>query len=247
MKLGGFMNTSPDKIITENRKKLTAGITARFIQIGAGLVFLAGILFLSVGNFLWPWAWIFLGIYLVSILINGLLLLRIHPETVAERGRPKDMKTWDKIIAGLWSLAQFLLIPLLAGLDYRWGWSSSPDLLSHITGVFLFALGLGLFGWAMVTNSYFSTIVRIQHERSQMVCDQGPYRFVRHPGYVGTILQSVGIPLLLGSYWALIPGAMAILLILIRAALEDHMLQADLPGYADYAQQVRYRILPGIW
>jgi protein-S-isoprenylcysteine O-methyltransferase Ste14 len=241
------MAIKPDKSAAENRNPLTAGIVARFIQIAAGMAFLSAILFLSAGNLAWHWAWIFLGIYLASILINTFFLMRIHPETVAERGRPKEMKGWDKIISGLWSLFQFLLIPIFAGLDQRWGWSHQPELIWQIGGGLLFALGLGLFGWAMITNSYFSTVVRIQNERGQMVCDQGPYHFVRHPGYVGTILQSIGVPFLLGSFWAFFPAGGAILLIVVRTVLEDRMLQVELPGYTDYTRQVHYRILPGVW
>jgi protein-S-isoprenylcysteine O-methyltransferase Ste14 len=109
------------------------------------------------------------------------------------------------------------------------------------------AVGLGLGGWAMLANAYFSTAVRIQSDRGQTVCRSGPYRFVRHPGYVGFMLQSLGTPLLLGSSWALIPGITAVALMAIRTSWEDRMLQAELPGYPDYAQQVRYRLVPGIW
>ena len=99
----------------------------------------------------------------------------------------------------------------------------------------------------MLTNAYFSTAVRIQTDRGQTVCRSGPYRFVRHPGYVGAILQSLGIPFLLGSWWALIPGLAAVVFIVIRTALEDRTLQYELVGYWDYAQEVRFRLVPGIW
>jgi protein-S-isoprenylcysteine O-methyltransferase Ste14 len=108
-------------------------------------------------------------------------------------------------------------------------------------------LGLALSGWAMIVNAYFSTAVRIQRERGHTVCRTGPYRFVRHPGYVGYMLQSLGIPLLLGSWWALLPGVTAMALMIIRTAFEDRMLQAELPGYPEYAREVRYRLVPGIW
>ncbi|MEW6651061.1 MAG: isoprenylcysteine carboxylmethyltransferase family protein, partial [Chloroflexota bacterium] len=154
---------------------------------------------------------------------------------------------WDKIVAGLWSLAQFLALPLAAGLDARFG--TTPEFANsvHIAGAFLFAAGLGLFGWAMITNAYFSTIVRIQSERGHKVCRSGPYRFVRHPGYVGALFQSFGVPLLLGSLWALIPGILAATAMVIRTSLEDRTLQSELPGYLEYTQDVRYRLFPGIW
>jgi protein-S-isoprenylcysteine O-methyltransferase Ste14 len=89
--------------------------------------------------------------------------------------------------------------------------------------------------------------VRIQTDRGHTVCDTGPYRFVRHPGYVGLILQAVGVPILLGSFWALIPGVAAAVLISIRTSFEDRTLRAELPGYVDYVQRVRWRLIPGIW
>jgi len=99
----------------------------------------------------------------------------------------------------------------------------------------------------MIANAYFSTAVRIQSDRGHTVCSTGPYRFVRHPGYVGYILQALGVPILLGSLWALIPGITAAVCMIMRTSLEDRMLQAELPGYQDYIQKVRYRLVPGIW
>lgn len=99
----------------------------------------------------------------------------------------------------------------------------------------------------MTANTYFSTAVRIQSDRGQTVCSTGPYRFVRHPGYVGFVLQSISVPFLLGSLWALIPGIVATVLMIIRTSLEDRTLQAELPGYQDYVHKVRYRLVPGIW
>jgi len=99
----------------------------------------------------------------------------------------------------------------------------------------------------MITNVYFSTVVRIQSDRGHTVCRSGPYRFVRHPGYAGAILQSLGIPFLLGTFWALIPGLIAAALMVIRTALEDRLLQAELPGYLDFVRDVRYRLMPGVW
>ena len=104
-----------------------------------------------------------------------------------------------------------------------------------------------MFGWAMTTNAFFSTAVRIQSDRGHTVCRSGPYRFVRHPGYVGAILMSLGTPLLLGSAWALIPAAAAMVLMVLRTHLEDDTLRAELPGYEDYAHDVRYRLVPRLW
>ena len=245
------MNTksgiSKSEIRTQGHSKATAGIATRLGEILIGFVFEAVVLFLAAGTLNWIWAWVFLGIYVISVSINSIFMMRTSPETIAERGRPGEMKDWDKVVSGLWSVAQFLLLPAVAGLDVRFGWTQGLSTAWHITGIVIFAAGLGLFGWAMITNAYFSTVVRIQSERGQTVCRSGPYRFVRHPGYLGTILQSLGIPFLLGSLWALIAGITAAAFIIIRTSFEDRTLQTELPGYQDFTKEIRYRLFPGVW
>jgi protein-S-isoprenylcysteine O-methyltransferase Ste14 len=237
------MNASP----TERDPNILTGIAARAAQIIGVFVFLSVVLFLAAGRINWTWAWIFLGLYVLSVAINSTFLLRTNPETVAERGRPKEMKDWDKIVSGLWGFAQFLAVPLIAGLDNRFGWTREVGAIWHIAGAVIFAVGLAIFGWAMISNAYFSTAVRIQSDRGQTVCRSGPYRFVRHPGYTGANLQSLGAPILLGSWWGLVPGVVAVILMIIRTAIEDRTLQNELPNYQDYARHVRYRLAPGIW
>jgi protein-S-isoprenylcysteine O-methyltransferase Ste14 len=241
------MNTTPETPPTENRPNVAAGIAARFGAVAISFALQAGILFLGTGRLDWTWAWVYLGICLVSVLINGTIMLRTSPETIAERGRPTEMKGWDKVVGGLWGLAQFLGLPLVAALDVRFGWTQEFSAAWHWAGAVALAAGLGLSGWAMIANAYFSTAVRIQSERGHTVCRTGPYRFVRHPGYVGFNLQSLSVPCLLGSWWALIPGIIALAFMVIRTSFEDRMLQAELPGYPDYVQEVRYRLVPGIW
>jgi protein-S-isoprenylcysteine O-methyltransferase Ste14 len=226
---------------------LKAGIARRVVQVLFVIVFQAAVLFVAAGRLDWLWAWVFLGLNLVGILANA-VLLRHQPEMIAERGRGgENWKDWDKVIGGLWGLVYFVLLLLVAGLDERLGWTGPVSLAVHLSGAIAFALGFALFSWAMSANAYFSTIVRIQAERGHAVCDRGPYRLVRHPGYVGAILQSLATPLLLGSLWALISGGLAALLMILRTALEDRTLREELPGYAGYAQRTRYRLVPGIW
>jgi protein-S-isoprenylcysteine O-methyltransferase Ste14 len=117
----------------------------------------------------------------------------------------------------------------------------------HIAGAVVLVLGLELSGWAMIANAFFSTAVRIQDDRGHAVCDTGPYRFVRHPGYVGFILHALGLAFLLGSLWALIASIAASAFVIIRMSFEDRLLQAELSGYPDCVQKVRYRLLPGVW
>jgi protein-S-isoprenylcysteine O-methyltransferase Ste14 len=240
--------TTPTKSPQGNTKPdVASGIVARASQIVVVFASQAAILFLAAGRVGWLWAWVFLGIYVASVAANSFLMLRTSAETIAERGRPKEMKDWDKLVSGLWSVAQFLLIPLIAGLDFRFGLSGEIGVGIHIAGGIVFAAGLALFGWAMITNAFFSTVVRIQEERGQTVCRDGPYHFVRHPGYTGTLLQSAGAPLLLGSWWAVLAAIAATGFMIIRTSLEDRTLRAELAGYSEFANEVRYRLLPGIW
>ncbi len=239
------MSTTSRTSLAEGHSNVAAGIAARVLQIVIGFGLLAAVMFLAAGRLNWLWAWVSLGIYLSSVFINGAFMLYTSPETIAERGRFTDMRGWDKVVSGLWSLTQFLLLPLVAGLDVRFGWTHELGTLWHVGGAVMFAAGLGLFGWAMITNAYFSTVVRIQ--AGQTVCRGGPYHFVRHPGYLGTILQSFGVPVLLGSVWALLPGILATALIVVRTLLEDRTLQAELPGYREFVQEIRFRLVPGIW
>lgn len=241
------MNAASRVPSTGDRSDVRTGILMRARTIAISFVVLALLLFVGAGRLDWTWAWVYLGINILTVLIGGAILLRSSPETIAERGRPREMRDWDMIVTGLWSLFQYLLLPLVAALDVRFAWTREPGLAWHLAGAVVVALGLGLSAWAMQANAYFSTVVRIQKERGHTVCRSGPYRFVRHPGYLGYSLHSLGMAVLLGSWWALIPGVAAVAAMTTRTFLEDRTLHAELPGYPDYAAQVRYRLLPGVW
>jgi protein-S-isoprenylcysteine O-methyltransferase Ste14 len=241
------MHTTSEIPPIENRPNIRADIVRRFAQVAFVFAVQAALLFLTAGRLDWTWAWVFLGISVVSVVINGTILIRRSPETIAERGRPREMKGWDKIVATLYGLSIYLVLPVSAGLDTHLGWTGDIGNAWHLTGAVVYALALGLSGWAMIVNAFFSTVVRIQTDRGHEVCRTGPYRFVRHPGYVAFILQSIATPILLGSVWALIPAIAAVAILIIRTALEDRTLHAELPGYRDYAQEVRYRLVPGVW
>ncbi len=241
------MNQKSESWPGEGKPNLMVGILKRAGTMAFFFVLIAAILFLSAGRLNWTWAWVYLGIGVLSVSINAPIMLHTSPETVAERGQPQETKDWDKAVSGLYALALYIALPLVAGLDVRFGWSGELNLAWHLAGAAAQAAGLGLTSWAMVANMYFSTAVRIQSERGHTVCRSGPYRFVRHPGYVGFILQSLSLPLLLGSWWSLVPGVIAVLLMSLRTYLEDRTLQAELPGYLDYVKEVRYRLVPGVW
>lgn len=238
-------NTSVEQ--QNGKSDLTRRVRKRMLQVFVQLLIQATILFISSGRLDWVMAWVYIGLCLVAISINAPIILRYSPETIAERAETREMRGWDKIIAGLGALIYFVVILLVAGLDARFGWTGQIAPAPQIAGVVAFALGSALFSWAMVSNAYFSTVVRIQKDRSHTVCTTGPYRFVRHPGYVGMIAQSLALPLMLGSLWALIPAGLVMCLMVIRTALEDRTLQEELDGYRDYTGRVRYRLLPGIW
>ena len=218
----------------------------RIIQVLVSLLFFGAILFIAAGRLDWPEAWIFLGIYLAGVLANGLWSIRHNPDVINERGRiGANAKSLDKIIGIFYSI--FLIgIYTLAGLDKRFGWSMVPRPVEIIGGIG-FVLSMALTFWAMMANAFLSTFVRIQDDRGHTTVTSGPYRFVRHPMYVGILCMSWGMPLLLGSWWALIPGVLNMSLFIIRTALEDKTLQAELQGYVAYSQKVRYRLIPGIW
>jgi len=241
------MNTETRIPPTENHPNVALGIAMRFGQVAFVFALEAAVLFVAAGRLGWVWAWVYIGICLLSLSINGTIMLRTSPGTIAERGRPKETKDWDKVVGGLWGFFLFLVLPLIAGLDVRFDWTRDYRLGWNIAGGLMLAAGLALAGWAMIANAYFSTAVRIQTDRGQTVCRSGPYRFVRHPGYLGFTLQSLGTGLLLGSWWALVPGFTAAALMVIRTSLEDRTLQVELPGYQDYARDVHYRLIPRVW
>jgi hypothetical protein len=149
------MNTTSEIPPTEKRPNIAAGIAARFGAVAISFALQAAILFLGAGRLDWVWAWVYLGISFVSLLINGTIMLRTNPETIAERGRPEGTKGWDKVVGGLWGLVQFVGIPLVAALDVRFGWTQEFGVAWHWAGAVTLAAGLGLSGWAMIANAYF--------------------------------------------------------------------------------------------
>jgi protein-S-isoprenylcysteine O-methyltransferase Ste14 len=188
-----------------------------------------------------------LGLYVLVILTVGVWAIRKNPEVVNERGKiAHNAKSWDKILMTIYTVMLFALFAV-AGLDAgRFGWSVMPIAL-QVMGVIGLVLAMAVTYWAMASNPFLSTIVRIQDDRGHYVVTSGPYRYVRHPMYAAIFLMWPGIALELGSWWALIPAAVIVIVFVIRTALEDRMLQAELPGYVEYAQHTRYRLLPGVW
>ena len=202
------------------------------------------------GDFGWWQAWIY-SLLIVAAGIGGRIWAeQRHPGLSAERQNIKKIqssKAWDKVLAPLMALSVVFPMVIVAGLDHRYGWSPVFPLWLIVIGFILISLGYAFADWALAENRFFSSTVRIQTDRGHVVCDSGPYRIVRHPGYAGNILPLLGIVLALGSVWTLIPAAVALIIAVIRTALEDRTLQKELPGYRDYARRVRYRLIPGIY
>jgi protein-S-isoprenylcysteine O-methyltransferase Ste14 len=218
----------------------------RIIQVLTTLLIFGVVLFACAGRLDWREAWAFLVLYLLGIVANGLWTLRHNPEVINERGRlGRSAKSWDKLIVMIYTLL-LLGTFVVAGLDARYGWSSVP-LAAKLVGAIAFILSLAVVFWVMTANAFLSTVVRIQDERGHYVATTGPYGYVRHPMYAGMFLTFWGVPLLLGSWWALVPGSLNALVFVIRTALEDRALQVELPGYTDYVRKVRRRLIPGVW
>jgi len=204
-------------------------------------------LFWSAGRMDWWAAWAAIAVWLVFFAAMDILLLRFNPDLMAERlAPPKGSKTWDRAIMSIFRLTT-LVRYILAGLDQRYGWTGGFPLAVQIAALMVCVLSYALLAWAMVSNPFFSQIVRIQSDRGHAVVADGPYRYVRHPAYVGMIVFEPAMSTLLASWWALIASGLCVILLILRTAFEDRSLQAELTGYVDYARQVRYRLIPGIW
>lgn len=175
-------------------------------------------------------------------------ILKPDPELLSERSKPGEgSKKWDKIILGL-SLIITIAMYTLAGLDSgRYQWSPDFHWSLYLTGIFLTASGQLLFLIAQKQNLFFSSTVRIQTDRDHTVCDTGLYKIVRHPAYLGSVIQSMGFPLLFGSLWSVIPVVLLIVLHIIRTYLEDKTLKEELRGYFQYSLNTRYKIIPYVW
>ena len=198
----------------------------------------------------WWQAWLYSVLIVVAGIGPRMWAEKRHPGLLAERsklGKAQDVKSWDKVLAPLMAVSMSFLLVIVAGLDHHFGWSPVFPTWLNILGFILIVPGYTVAGWALVENRFFSSVVRIQTDRGHIVCDSGPYRMVRHPGYAGNVLALPGIVLALGSVWTIIPVIVALIIAVIRTALEDKTLQEELPGYQDYVRRVRYRLIPGVF
>jgi len=213
-----------------------------------GNLILIGILFGIVGRWDWWMGWALSGIYIIWSVASAVLILPVNPAMLAERARPsKETRKWDMFL--LSSMGLLMVVEyVVASLDVKWGWSPELPIVLKIIALLIAMFGYDiLLVWSMVSNAFFVATVRIQTDRNHSVTTSGPYQYVRHPGYVGTILLDLMVPFMLNSLWAVIPGVLSALVLVIRTSMEDKTLIEELPGYKEYAERVRYRLIPGIW
>jgi protein-S-isoprenylcysteine O-methyltransferase Ste14 len=203
--------------------------------------------FWMAGSLNWARGWVYIGVLALGQSASILYVWRKNPILISVRSRlGKGTKKWDKALLGLFGLT-YLAIAVVAALDKRYGWSSMGVWYFWI-GIFFYTLSTIVLTWAMSINPYFEKTVRIQDERGHRVIDTGPYRLVRHPGYLGTIGGFLLTPpLMLGSWLAFIPALISTAILIIRTFLEDRTLRKELSGYEDYARQVPFKLFPGIW
>jgi protein-S-isoprenylcysteine O-methyltransferase Ste14 len=206
-------------------------------------------LFIPSGQGDWGMAWAYLGLFVLSQIIVGIFLVPNNPELFTERTQIKASPgaQWDRPLVGIATVFGPVAILILAGLDQRLAWTSLIPESIQYSALGTAALGSLLTIWAMVSNRFFYGHARVEKDRGHVVASAGPYQAVRHPGYAGAIIFNLAVPLLLDSLWAFIPAAVIVCVLVIRTALEDQMLIDELNGYLEYSQQVRYRLLPGIW
>ena len=208
---------------------------------------LLGALFGTAGDLTWQPGWIYSAILTLSTVLPLYGPLQFDLGLIEERlSRRTDAEPWDKAFVAL--IGVFSIVELaIPGLDHRWQWSCAAPAWLMWAGAAGVVLGTAGLTWAMRTNRFFSAYVRIQRDRQHHVITSGPYRYVRHPGYATWMVQGLSLPLLFGSWWTFIPIAGISLVFIVRTRLEDNVLMEKLQGYREYASQVRYRLLPGVW
>jgi protein-S-isoprenylcysteine O-methyltransferase Ste14 len=235
----------------EGKDAIRATAIIRFAIFAIFVLITPLALFVPANTLKWGMAWAYTALVVVGTLVSRIVVALVHPDLLAERARSmdaEDVKPWDKIIVPIIAIYGPLAACVVAGLDFRKGWTTAEISPAAQWGALAaVALGYVIGSWAMAVNKFFSGYVRIQEERGHTVVSGGPYRVVRHPGYASSVIAYLATPVALGSLWAYIPLGLVVLLLFVRTALEDRTLQEELPGYAEYAQQTRFRLVPGVW
>jgi protein-S-isoprenylcysteine O-methyltransferase Ste14 len=218
------------------------------LSVGSSLLIFVLCLFLPAGTWTWFRGWLFFSVAVAASILISVYLRRVNPDVIAARvNRHNGTKRWDLLLGAIFGLPTMLAIPIVAALDDgRFHWFHL-QWWGCVLGYTLLITGMVGLTWAESVNKFFEPSVRIQTDRGHKVVDSGPYAIVRHPGYVSGFLVFIGMPLSLGSLWALIPAVLACLLLVVRTIWEDRTLRDELTGYREYAQRVRHRLIPGVW
>jgi protein-S-isoprenylcysteine O-methyltransferase Ste14 len=210
------------------------------------LTVMGGLLFGAAGRLDWPVAWAYMAILTATTV--ALLALGDREMLLVRAGKEKEAKTLDPFLANISFLLFWPVSTVVAGLDYgRLHFSPSIPIPVRLIALFAFAFGLAFAVWAMLTNKFFIKYVKVQTDREHIVITNGPYAYVRHPGYAGSVLAFIALPVALGSLLALLPASAGLSLWIVRTYLEDRILHKELDGYSQYASRVRWRLVPGIW
>ena len=226
-------------------KKLVIQVIVRIVM---GILFFMAFFFITAGTWNWPEAWILVIIQFAVSTAMSIWLFKYNPELMKDRlaFMKKSAKKWDKVFM-VSTIPLFLALLIIPGLDaVRYQWSSVP-LVVKIISFIVIAVGWYLIFRVMQENTYLSRVVEIQEDKGHETITTGPYKYVRHPMYVAAIAIMLAIPLALGSVYGVIPGVLLAVAFIIRTSLEDKTLYQELPGYEEYAQKTKYRIIPGIW
>ncbi|NNC84462.1 MAG: isoprenylcysteine carboxylmethyltransferase family protein [Bacteroidia bacterium] len=237
------LKTSDQGAIKTASPKYWVGLTLTYLII-------ATVLLICAWDLSWWQGWLYLILFLVIGIGSRALAEKRHPGLMAERskfGKDQNVKPWDKVLAPLMAISLSFPLFIVAGLDHHFGWSPEFPIWLNILGFILIITGYTFASWAIIENRFFSTMTRIQLDRGHVVCDSGPYKIVRHPGYAGNVLALPGIVLALSSVWTIIPVTAALIISVIRTKLEDKTLQEELTGYKKYVHSVRYRLIPGVF
>jgi protein-S-isoprenylcysteine O-methyltransferase Ste14 len=224
-----------------------SGIKSIIVQTISLIIGLA-VLFISAGTLAWVNAWVYVGLVSIYWVISTVVLARVNPEMLNERGSvvKKGTKGFDKVWLVIYPVLTFGNLVVMGFDAVRFQWSFMPFWLA-ILGIVILIPAFVIATWAMAVNKFFEWTVRIQDDRQQYVCTSGPYKIMRHPGYAGLIISILAYPLILGSWWGFVLSGILTIIIVIRTALEDRTLQNEMSGYQEYAKQVKYRLIPLVW
>lgn len=234
--------------MTTNEKKELKKQAAKYMVVVMMQRILGLVCFLlAAGTLFDARGWIYFSIYFIVSIITLVVMSNNHAETLSERGKKhENTKSWDKLFLGIYVPSAFYIIYIVAGLGVRFQWPILSTTFIYI-GTFLYVISTMLGVWSIIENKHFESTSRIQDDRNQTVITTGPYRLVRHPGYSSIIIWAISVPMILGSLYTGIVSAIIIVTITIRTYFEDSMLKKELSGYMEYADKVKYRLIPFAW